>query len=141
MPTDIDSDWDGQDQAEAFDEDNLSLDGEGQGAPGMMTLDELPDVFDVTRADGDTDDDDALIGEELDDDEIIDLEADADEADDESFRATEAASFAREDNEADIGFIDDLDRLANTEDESAAAMEADSLSDDDLDELGYDGLR
>ena len=72
MGPDFDESLDEQDQSEVFDEDNQSDDG-GE----MRTLEELPDVFDVTRAAGDEDDDEALIGEELDDDEIIDLEADA----------------------------------------------------------------
>lgn len=76
-PPDMDNDWDGQDGAEVYDEDNQNLENGGD----MRTLEELPDVFDVTRAAGDDDDEEALIGEELDDDEIIDLEADAAEAD------------------------------------------------------------
>jgi len=61
------------DLAEAFDEDNQNLAGEGE----MKTFEELPQVIDVTSAEGDADDDDALIGEDLDDDEIIALERDA----------------------------------------------------------------
>lgn len=82
MPTDVTGDWDGQDQAEVFDEDNTaSLDGAGDDSADMLTLEEMPDVFDVTSAAGDADDDAAAIGEDLDDDEIIDLEADAADAD------------------------------------------------------------
>ncbi len=58
------------DLAEAFDEDNQNLAGEGE----MKTFEELPKVMDMTTAEGDADDDDALIAEELDDDEIIALE-------------------------------------------------------------------
>lgn len=81
MPTDVSGDWDPQDQAEVFDEDNFSLDGAGDASADMMTLEELPDVLDVTAAAGDADDEAALIGEELDDDEIIELEADGDSTD------------------------------------------------------------
>src|SRR4051812_20054699 len=81
MPTDIEGDWDAQDLAEIFDEDNLSLDGAGDASADMMTLEEMPDVLDVTSAVGDTDDDAALIGEELDDEEIIALEIDGDATD------------------------------------------------------------
>jgi hypothetical protein len=74
--TDIDTGreegWDEQDGAEALDEDVVGKDGE------LRTFEELPDVLDVTQAEGDADDDDALIGEELDDDEIIELEQDED---------------------------------------------------------------
>jgi hypothetical protein len=69
--TDTDNGWDGQDGAEALDEDVVGKDGE------LLTFEDLPDVLDVTQAEGDADDDDALIGEDLDDDEIIDLEEDA----------------------------------------------------------------
>lgn len=73
------SDAEDIDLAEAFDEDNQNLDGEGE----MKTFEELPEVIDVTTAEGDADDDDALIGEDLDDDEIIALERESlDEADD-----------------------------------------------------------
>lgn len=74
--TDIDTGreegWDEQDGAEALDEDVVGKDGE------LRTFEELPDVLDVTQAEGDADDDDALIGEDLDDDEIIELEQDED---------------------------------------------------------------
>ena len=74
--TDIDTGreegWDEQDGAEALDEDVVGKDGE------LRTFEELPDVLDVTQAEGDADDDDALIGEDLDDDEIIGLEQDED---------------------------------------------------------------
>ena len=73
--TDTDNGWDGQDGAEALDEDVVGKDGE------LRTFEELPNVLDVTSAEGDADDDDALIGEDLDDDEIIDLEEDADAGD------------------------------------------------------------
>lgn len=70
--TDVDNGWDGQDGAEALDEDVVGKDGE------LRTFEELPDVLDVTQAEGDADDDDALIAEELDDEEIIELEQDED---------------------------------------------------------------
>lgn len=73
--TDVDNGWDGQDGAEAADDDVIGRDGEFQ------TFEDLPDVLDVTQAEGDADDDDALIGEELDDDEIVELEKDDDPGD------------------------------------------------------------
>jgi len=73
--TDVDNNWDEQDGAETLDEDVVGKDGE------LRTFEELPDVLDVTQAEGDADDDDALIGEDLDDDEIIALEEDADPGD------------------------------------------------------------
>lgn len=73
--TDVDNGWDEQDGAEALDEDVVGKDGE------LRTFEELPDVLDVTQAEGDADDDDALIGEDLDDDEIIALEEEGDPGD------------------------------------------------------------
>jgi len=76
-----DTDFDAQDNAEAYDEDNLTLDGDGVHREERLTFEELPEVLDVTTAAGDDDDDAALIAEELDDDEIIALAEDADSAD------------------------------------------------------------
>lgn len=73
--TDVDSGWDEQDGAETLDEDVVGKDGE------LRTFEELPNVLDVTQAEGDADDDDALIGEDLDDDEIVALERDMDVGD------------------------------------------------------------
>lgn len=73
--TDIDSEQDEQDGAEALDEDVVGRDGE------LRTFEELPDVLDVTQAEGDADDDDALVGEDLDQHEIIELEQQADPGD------------------------------------------------------------
>jgi len=169
---DVDSDWDGQDGAEVYDEDNQNLENGGD----MRTLEELPDVLDVTHAAGDDDDDEALIAEELDDDDIIRLEADAAEADDEdddlhdrfadaadtdddigSVRHAEETRFdIRDDNDdyiaddaateramtranddVDLEFSGDLDSLGALDEEGAAAMESDTVSDEDLDRLGY----
>ena len=73
--TDIDDGWDEQDGAEALDEDVVGRDGE------LRTFEELPDVLDVTQADGDADDDDALTAEDLTDDEIVELEQEDDPGD------------------------------------------------------------
>ena len=73
--TDIDNGWDEQDGAEALDEDVVGRDGE------LRTLEELPDVLDVTQAEGDADDDDALTAEDLTDDEIVELEQEDDPGD------------------------------------------------------------
>jgi hypothetical protein len=70
--TDVDTGRHEQDGAEALDEDVVGKDGEPR------TFEELPDVLDVTQAEGDADDDDALIGENLTDTEIVELERDED---------------------------------------------------------------
>ncbi|HEX5776293.1 MAG TPA: hypothetical protein VFX95_06400 [Caulobacteraceae bacterium] len=168
MAADVEGDWDGQDQSEVFDEDNQNLD--DAGAPGeMRTFEELPDVIDVTSAEGDADDDAALIAEELDDDEIIRLESDAQLADFEDdelaarmpedldddrpddldpagvYLSEEAGVDIRdeadeaEDDEVDLEFTGDLDGLSASDGDSVASMEASDLDDDDLEDLGYPG--
>ena len=154
---------DAQDQAEVFDEDNYDPDGDG--ASDMMTLEEMPDVFDVTRAVGDSDDDDARIGEELDDDDNVELQADetlADREDDE-LAARDAEAFDDEDEardeyeaaddygeaaasaapagEAELEFTGDVDGVTDPDDEDAEAYEAGQMSDEDLRELGYQPTR
>src|SRR4051812_38136095 len=161
MASDVNPDFDDQDQSEVFDEGNQSLDGAGDIGADMMTLEELPDVLDVTSAVGDADDEAGLIGEDLDDDEIIDLETDAAEADTED---DELASRMPEalDGEAEGGDevtevlldeeqgLDDGDRtrsrgaadeatlvyagdLDNADSRADAAdLEADVLADDDI---------
>jgi hypothetical protein len=135
----IDLEGDEQDQSEVFDEDNRSLDGE------MRSFEELPDVIDVTSALGDDDDDEALIAEELDDDAIIALEADLADGEDEDFGESEPFDDEAEivlsegaDDEVELEFTGDLDALA-VDGADSAVMEASSLSDDDLDDLGYAG--
>lgn len=78
--TDVDNGRDEQDGAEIRDEDTVGPDGE------LRTFEELPEVLDVTEAQGDADEDDALIGEDLDDDEIVELEQDDELDDDEDER-------------------------------------------------------
>ena len=65
MANQLDQDGgDDQDGAEALDEDMLGIETDER-----KTFEELPDLLDVTSAEGDADDDDALIGEDLDDEE------------------------------------------------------------------------
>ena len=150
MPTDVDGDRDDQDQSEVFDEDNQNLDGAGSGENDMRTLEELPDVLDVTSAVGDDDDDDALIAEELDDDEIIALGEDEDladfEDDDLADRMPEALLedadsdlSPGDSDEVELVYGGDLDEASVREGRRTAAMEARTLSDDDLEDLGYPG--
>jgi hypothetical protein len=114
MPTDLSGDYDPQDQSEVYDEDNQLLDGEGEIDLERRAFEELPDVYDVTTAAGDRDDDEALIGEDLDDDDIIDLEADAGMAD-----------------------IEDDELSARMPE----AFDDDALEDEDAEEVAYDGER
>lgn len=148
MPDNIETDWDSQDQSEVFDEDNQNLDGEGRLPGEMRTFEELPDLLDLTHAEGDDDDEDALIGEELDDEEIIQLEADGDfsELDDEAEAEFSAQAELFDEvvepgalggiEDVPLEFPGDIEALPGA-DESPAEMEADEVSDEDLDRLGY----
>jgi hypothetical protein len=142
-------DADPQDGAEALDETNLSLDEE---IDEMRTFEELPDVLDLTRADGDRDDDEALAldADEFDPDAIDD--ADLEEDDELNYRA------ATEEREDDIdglgpedGFnedrlsvrdIDGLDQVADADlaeggEDDVTDFQASRVSDDDLKRMGY----
>jgi hypothetical protein len=92
------SDFDAQDSAEVFDEDNTNT---NQQLNEMRTFEEMPDVLDVTSARGDRDDDEALA-------------LDADEFDAEAF-----------DDEIDLEDDDELDYRASAEDEGEDAARLD----------------
>jgi hypothetical protein len=169
MPEVDNDDWQGQEQAEAFDEDNASLDGAGDSSADMKTLEEMPDVYDVTSAAGDADDDAALIAEDLDDDEIIQLQADADATDIEDDELARRMPEAFDDDSrgigemeevlhAEEGLLDAKDRrlTKGSQDEvelqyagdladvaraerTATALEAEEVSDEDLARLDYGG--
>jgi len=114
MAADLDTDIDAQDLAEVFDEDNTNTESQRLGgAEDGEQVEDLVDVFDVTKAVGDADDEDALIGEDLDDDEIIDLardkeedEDDEDEIDEDTLRGPEPDD---EDDADLIGSLDEAD--------------------------------
>jgi hypothetical protein len=158
---------DPQDQSEVFDEDNQELDDAGSSKADMKTLEEIPDVFDVTSAVGDADDDAGLISEDLDDQEVIELEDDAElvdfEDDDLAARMPEElrADDGGEDNPQDVllaeeSGLDAADReLTATrlgeaslvyagelddvaqEDANPSEFEVENLADDDIADLGY----
>lgn len=88
------SDFDPQDSAEVFDEDNSNT---NHQLNEMRTFEEMPDVLDVTTARGDRDEDEALA-------------LDADEFDPEAF-----------DDETDLEDDDELDYRASAEDEGEDA--------------------
>ena len=128
-----------------------TLDGQSQRGE-MRTFEELPDLLDVTRADGDRDDDEALA---LDADEFDEDAIDPDDAEDDDELDYRAASAEREDDldgqgpedsfnedghaRSDIeglGVVRDADSVEGGEDD-VSNFEAKSVSDEDLDELGY----
>jgi len=156
-----DPDFDGQDQAEVWDEDNQLTEGQRlAGGDDGFTFEEQPSLYDATSRVGDEDDDEALIGDDLDDSEIVELASDDDDDDleDDDLKTRSADAYDEEDSE-DLDFDDqdpDLDdkveRLSSDEVEqedggdlnnadhafgSAKRFESSRLSDEDITKLGY----
>jgi hypothetical protein len=139
---------DDQDHAETFDETNLDDDAE------FVTLEEMPDVYDATRALGDSRDLQALDAAELDADSLDDEDLEDDEdIDDELLDDLEDDDEDDEIDDADADGDDGVDRLepdevtlvavadvdseTNPDDEDESDYESEDLSDDDLEDLGY----
>lgn len=159
------TDFDDQDVAEVFDEDNTNLETRGHGeTEDAEQFEDLPDVYDATSAVGDQDDDDSTIGEDLDDEDVIaaawDDDDDDDDLEDDDLAGRDGEAFNEEDDVDDDDLDDDdpdevdaIDRLEPDEVEltyagdltdvegaegSAADMESEGeLSDEDLRELDY----
>ena len=154
--------YDAQDTAEILDEDNQTSDMARAMGDDETNFDTMPDVLDVTRAVGDEDDDEALIGENLTDADIVRLsrEANQDDADkeDDDLRMRDADAYADEDADPTDLADDDRDHfdkvaflhnseagmrdagdLNNTQVARSAAqrMESKRVSDEDLAKLGY----
>lgn len=136
-----DDGYDDQDGAEAFDEANLD---DHEELNEMRTFEELPDLLDVTRADGDRDEDEALAldSDEFDEDAFDD--ADLEEDDELDYRA--AADDRDEDefdeDRVDPDSIDGLDEVADADQVSGGEddftnFQAKGLSDEDLLRMGY----
>ncbi len=154
-----DPDFDGQDMAEVFDEDNqLTEERRMAGGDDGFTFEEQPDVYDATRKVGDDDDDEALIGDDLDDSEIVAMATDDDDLEDDDLRTRSADALDDEDDDEldidgeDPDLDDRLERLGKDEVEledagdlnnrehalgSAKRFESARLSDEDIDRLGY----
>lgn len=137
MPPDLDAgDYDEQDKSEVFDEDNTNLDElRSFGGEDVETLEELPDVYDVTSAEGDEDDEEALIGDDLDDDEIVALSEDLGDEEYEDPELSEGLTASSE-NEVELEYVGDLNDLAHAR-SAAQPFESRNLSDDDLRDLHY----
>jgi hypothetical protein len=159
MAADLDTDIDSQDLAEVFDEDNTNTESQRLGgAEDGEQAEDLVDLFDVTKAVGDADEDEALIGEDLDDDEIIDLAGEDDDDEDDEGAIDEDTLRGPDpdddddDDEIDEDLIDGVD-LAPREDveltfigdmtdvagahSAAQRYESKTLSDEDLAALDY----
>ena len=140
---------DPQDSAEVLDE---TMQDEREGGGEMRTLEELPDTFDVTAAEGDRDEDEALAlrADEFHEDAFG--EADTEEDDELDYRA---ATGEREDDVDGLGpedgydedrlsrgGIDGLDEVADAEsveggEDDFTNFQAADVGDDDLKRMGY----
>jgi hypothetical protein len=154
---------DEQDQSEVFDEDNNELEEQRySGRENEQTLEDLPDVLDVTQADGDADDDEPAIAEEMDDEDIVASARDSDDDDqdleDDDLVRGEEIEFDREEDltdiqdgedpdetdgvaeldpdEVELEYVGDLNDVAAAS-SAAQSLESDNLSDADLRELDY----
>jgi hypothetical protein len=136
--------YDDQDGAEAFDETNLD---EHEEINEMRTFEELPDVLDVTSAEGDRDDDEALALDADEFDEDVFDDDDLEEDNELEYRAV-----AEEDDEDDVraGFedrtdpdsIDGLDEIADADQVSGGEddftnFQSKGVGDEDLARMGY----
>ena len=142
-------DADPQDGAEALDEDNLDL---GEERSEMRTFEELPDLLDMTQAEGDRDDDEAMAldADEFDEDAFGDADTEEDHELD-----LNAATEEREDDldgqGPEDGFNEDrvsarsvegLDQVADAGtveggEDDVTDFQAAEVSDADLQSMGY----
>jgi hypothetical protein len=118
MPDPNDSELEGQDQAEVFDEANITEDGRD-----IATSDLQPDVYDATSSDEDATD--ALTPED-------DFDPDAaDEAE------LEQIVMAEEDLDEPRSFASDRADLVADDDISPADLESGRIADEEIEALGY----
>ena len=139
---------DDQDQSEVFDEVNLNDEAE------FVTLEELPDVYDSTSALGDSRDIRALDADELDpedlddedldddedlNDELLDDLEDEEEDDDidEDDPDDQDGVDQLEPDEVELTNVADVDAETDIDEDDEAVYESETLSDDDLEDLGY----
>ncbi|WP_158915341.1 hypothetical protein [Caulobacter sp. S45] len=140
--TDADTDGgDAQDVAEVFDEDNTNIESRRQGGQeDAEQFEDLPDVYDSTRADGDDsedDDEDDQDSEDEDEDQSPDPRDREDRVEDDLPDEGDIDGLERADpDEVELQYAGDLTDVADSG-SSTADMESDTLSDDDLRELHY----
>jgi hypothetical protein len=148
-------DTDSQDGAEALDEAMLD---ENEELGEMRTFEELPDLLDLTRADGDRDDDEALA---LDADEFDEEAIDDDDLEEDNELDYRAATEEREDDLDGLGDEDgfnedamdlassiegldeevaDADLVSGGEDD-VSNFQSKGLGDEDLERMGYSETR
>lgn len=140
MP-EFDNPADDQDQSETFDEDNSDVSESGGVTNEYKTFEEMPDVLDVTSAEGDADEDE-FDEDDQDLDDELSLEGVEPEADGQF--GADAARVSDQDLGADRASEDEVELVysglmeeVQGAQSSAAHWEAKRLSDDDIEELGY----
>jgi len=132
------TEYDAQDAAEAFDEDNLDPDDTGPDAHEMKTFEELPEVLDVTTRQGDDADgrayDEAEFKDGLIDDDDLEDDPLAATAGEDAYGDDESASA---DDEIELEFTPDVERMRGAQGSAAHFETRAELSDADLEKLGY----
>ena len=141
-------DFDSQDQAEVYDEDNL----QGGDSDERRTFEELPDVEDLTQATGDRDDDEALALDSADfdpeaiddddfeeDDELAYRSADAEREDDIDGQGPEDGFREDRVSESEIEGLEEVRDAAEAEggEDDFSNFQSKAVSDDDLKAMGY----
>jgi len=142
MP-DIDANGpDDQDFSEVFDEDNFDDADPGAPTNEFKTFEELPDVLDVTQADGDGDED-AFDEDDIEGDDSLSASGVEPEADAlygaDGVRLTEIDSGGGDiatHDEVELVYAGLMEDVKGAQ-ASAAHWEAKRLSDDDIADLGY----
>ena len=140
MP-DTDTGLDEQDQSQVFDEDNFDPADAGAPTNEFRTFEELPDVLDVTSAEGDAD------KEEFDEDDLDldgELSAEGVEPDADPLSGADAARVSDQDlgadqpgeDEVELAYAGLMEDVKGAQ-ASAAHWESKRLSDDDIEDLGY----
>jgi hypothetical protein len=148
---DLDSDFDEQDQSEAFDEDISGDEGFGP-SPEMRTFEEMPDVYDVTTALGDGGREDVALDEADFEDGALDdedLEEDTYEAVDELVNGDDLDSTDDEDlddldgvtalasDEVELVYSDDIANRRGAQASAAHFESRGEIDQDEVDDLGY----
>jgi hypothetical protein len=131
-------DYEAQDAAEAFDEDNTEGDDISLNLQEKSTFEELPDVFDETQKLGDGSAD----GRAYDDGEFRDGLVEDEDVEGDTLAATaEVDPYGPEelditDDEVELEFVGDVEDTRGAQ-ASAAHFESRQLTDEDLQQLGY----
>lgn len=132
---------DDQDQSEVFDEDNNDISETGGVTNEFKTFEEMPDVIDLTSADGDEEDADFDEEDQDLDDSLgadgVEPEADARYGEDAArINETDLGADAAGEGEIELVYAGLMEDTRGAQ-ASAAHWEAKTLSDDDIEDLGY----